>query len=478
MGQREGIKMRINDVPFQWTITKSNWINTTEFRLNASSYSVDAISVLRNIEELKKKCSVSLLGDFSDKIFYPPRFKRPYCKSGEGILFLSSREIFYLIFEGKYVKTLEDEYIVKPDWILITRSGTVGRVLLTNKLFDGIGVSEHVIRIIPDTNAPIGYLYAFLTSYFGQTLIKKHIFGGVVDEVEPNHIANIPVPLLPESDIKEINKKILKAHKLREEAQKLLLKAEQMIYTELGLPEIDEDDVKYFGGDLGRIVKSFIIKASELNLRLDTSYHLPILKEIDKYLLSSSHDVTDLGDVVQDVFIPTRFKRPYVNDPNIGIPFLQGSHIPLIKPFDIKYLWNKMKNLKKVIIKKNWILITRSGTVGRVAIVRDFWNGGGASEHVLRLIPNENINAGYLVAFLSSMYGELQMKGKVYGGVVDEIAEQDTSLIREIKILIPPDRLQEKIGNLVLEAYDKRDEANIIENDAVKLFEDRLRKMD
>ena len=119
--------------------------------------------------------------------------------------------------------------------------------------------------------------------------------------------------------------------------------------------------------------------------------------------------------------------------------------------------------------------MTRSGTIGRMAIVRDLWEGWAASEHILRLIPKEGVNPGYLVAFLSSPYGEIQIKGKVYGGVVEEIAEQDTSLIKEIKILIPSsDQVQEKIGNLVLQAYDKKDQANIIEEEAIRLLEDNL----
>ena len=63
----------------------------------------------------------------------------------------------------------------------------------------------------------------------------------------PYHLYNIPVPRVPELEEK-INQKILEAHRLREEAQGLLLKAEGMIYSELGLFEIDEDDVEYFGG--------------------------------------------------------------------------------------------------------------------------------------------------------------------------------------------------------------------------------------
>ena len=158
----------------------------------------------------------------------------------------------------------------------------------------------------------------------------------------------------------------------------------------------------------------------------------------------------------------------------MGIPFLQGAHIPMIQPMDVKYIWNKMKNLEDVKLKKGWVLMTRSGTVGRIGFVGDFLDGWCASEHILRIICKSEINPCYVVAFLSSPYGEHQIKGKIYGAVVDEIAEQDVSLIEDIDVILPPNEIQNKIGSLVLEAYNKKDKANRIEEEAIKLLENAL----
>jgi len=150
----------------------------------------------------------------------------------------------------------------------------------------------------------------------------------------------------------------------------------------------------------------------------------------------------------------------------------------MIRLFDVKYISKKTKELEKIILRKNWVLMTRSGTVGRVTIVTDYLNGWGASEHILRIIPKITINPGYLSIFLTSEYGQFQIKGKVYGGVVDEIAEHDVSLIDKIKILIPHnDEVQEKIGNLVIQAYEKKDQANTVENEAIKLLEKKVEEL-
>ena len=176
----------------------------------------------------------------------------------------------------------------------------------------------------------------------------------------------------------------------------------------------------------------------------------------------------------QEIFTQPRFKRAYVKDPKDGIPLLQGSHVPMIKYFDLKYLWRKMKNLDKYIVRKNWILITCSGTIGRTLLVTDYLNGWAATNHMTRVIPSESINPGYLTIFLHSIYGQYQLGVLSYGAVVEEIGEAG-ELLNNILVPIPyDDKIQRKIGDLVVDAYNKKDEANRIETKAIKLLEKEL----
>ena len=453
---------------------ESRWIySNQDLRLNASSYHPESANALLLLDKLQRKgVSIETIGNIVKEIFYPPRFKRLYAK--EGVSFLSSKDIFDFLPVGKKIKNASPEYFIKPGWILVTRSGSVGRVLIANKLLSKAAISEHVIRIVPTPQTPIQYLYTYLNSRIGQPLLIKDIFGGVVDEIEPNHIANIPIPRIPDLE-EEINQKVLEAHKLREEAQELLLKAEEMIYSELGLPKIDEDDVEYFGGEIGRLVKAFEVKASELDYRLDASYHVPIAHLVVSNLQKVKLDHIKKLKEVADSFVPPRFKRPYVRDSNDGIPLLQGTHIPQIKPLDIKYIWKRMKNIEAYIVRKNWILVTCSGTIGRLALVSDYWDGWTATNHLLRIIPEEKeINPGYLARFLLSIYGQVQFQRLIYGGVVDEIGEAG-ELFKDILILKPKDgSIEDKIGSLVIEAYNKKDRANQIEEEAIKQLEASL----
>jgi type I restriction enzyme S subunit len=133
-----------------------------------------------------------------------------------------------------------------------------------------------------------------------------------------------------------------------------------------------------------------------------------------------------------------------------------------------------MKGIDIYRVKRNWILVTCSGTIGRTSLVRNYWHDWTATNHLLRIVPQENdINPGYLTAFLLSIYGRVQFQRLIYGGVVDEIGEAG-ELFNDILILKPNSDLQNEIGRLVYQAYDEKDRANIIENEAVSLLESKL----
>jgi type I restriction enzyme S subunit len=180
-----------------------------------------------------------------------------------------------------------------------------------------------------------------------------------------------------------------------------------------------------------------------------------------------------LGDVAKPYVAP-RFRRIYVA-PEYGIPFLQGSHIPLMKPYDPKYLSRiAHADVSSWIIRDGWVLVTRSGTIGRIALVPRALDGWAASQHIERIMPDlQRVHAGYLAAFLMTPYGQHQLTSKIYGGVVDELTEDDTAAVWLPNA--PPD-VQTHIGALVVEAFEKKEEANRIERDTVKELEEVLKR--
>lgn len=462
---------------FHYFDLDTHWVVNQEKRLDARFYDKDVIAARILIERLQERnIEIVNVENLTTKIFHRPRFKRKYVNVGKGEPFLMPIDLFmFPLKPRKAVTDPPDGLRVGEDWILITCSGSVGRTIITNKFISRCVLSHDIIRLIIQNNEDLGYLYTYLNTWMGQAFLIKDQYGATVKHIEPHHVSAIPVPKIQDL-IKQINEKIREVHKLRDEAQSILIKADEMIYSKLGLKKFIDDEAKYYGGEEGRLIKSFESKAQNLSLRLDASYHTPILQIIKKNMSNAKFKVRNLGDVIDDIFIPTRFKRPYVRNQEEGIPFLQGSHIPQIRPFGVKYLWKKTRKIDNKKLKRNWVLMTRSGTVGRIGIVRDQWDGWAASEHVLRIVIKKNIHPGFVYAFLSNPYGEYQIKGIIYGAVVDEIGEQDTSLIEDIKIIMPPKETQDVIGEIVFKAWDGKDKANRIEKETINLLEQRLLK--
>ena len=201
--------------------------------------------------------------------------------------------------------------------------------------------------------------------------------------------------------------------------------------------------------------------------------HLPLsASAISAMRGSGRYPLTALSEVCERVLLPGRFKRVYVKE-EYGVPFIQGSHIPLMKPYDLKYISrNDKRNVEMCKIEAGWVLVTCSGTIGRVGVVPSMWEGWMASQHMIRVVAKRPAyNPGYLATFLMTPYGQHQMLSKVYGAVVDELTAEDIQLV-----LIPdaPQDLQDSIGDRVLEAFEKKEQANLQESLAIRALEDRL----
>ncbi len=142
--------------------------------------------------------------DVVKKIFYPGRFRRDYVDYKPGAVpFLGGSNITELIATTEKWLGADDPKLnllrVETGWILITRSGSTGIVSSVPPAWDGCAISEHVIRIIPDPlKLDPHYLLAFLKTRHAQEIIKRGVFGSVIDEITPEFIGDIDI-LIPKT---------------------------------------------------------------------------------------------------------------------------------------------------------------------------------------------------------------------------------------------------------------------------------------
>jgi len=205
-------------------------------------------------------------------------------------------------------------------------------------------------------------------------------------------------------------------------------------------------------------------------LRLDAGHYSPALAKALSLLRQSKMELRPLAEVTERIFIPPRFKRIYVEQ-EYGVPFLQGGHLVQAQPADMKFLSKTAhKGLERWIIRKGWVLVTCSGTIGRTTIAPPSWDEWAASQHIMRIVPRNDgpCPAGYVYAFLRSPAGQAQLIAQIYGAVVDELTESHGG---SVLIPIPRSRQQKEAVMAIHETVM----ASILKKDAaVKLADDAL----
>ena len=215
-----------------------------------------------------------------------------------------------------------------------------------------------------------------------------------------------------------------------------------------------------------------LVSSSQLykfEARLDAAHYNEDTTDALQQLQSSGVKIEELGNVVERVFIPPRFKRIYV-DREHGTPFLQGTHLPHFKPADVKFLSRTAhKDLSPWIIRSGWVLVTCSGTIGRTAIALRQWDGWAASQHILRIVPLTDgvCPPGYIYSWLSSPLGQAQFHN-VYGAVVDEITANH---VESILIPVPQTREQmaivSRIDGLATQSVEAKERALELDTSAI-----------
>lgn len=466
--------IEVQESPIKWcSITLSDVISKGK-RLEASVFDVEAKQAYKTVITGKYP-AVNLISanGFVEKAHYGKRLKRNYVdKHHENAIgFIGSSEM--LDINPQPVKYMVDssrvkDLHVKENTVLISRSGTIGNMSFVNQTLSKLLISEHAMRL--ECRYAPGYVYAYLKSKTGQAIIQSNIYGAVISQVEPEHLATIPIPKAPEPIITQIDSLIIKSYKLRDESNELLKAANELMIHELSLPPI-ETWIRNTSP-----VNTFSVKLSRLDGRIDASYHIPIINTIMEHLQQHAEEVTVIGDarISKKVILPGRFKRVYVEEGE-GNVFIGGKQINELDPSNKKYL-SRVKHDKQInnelALSENTTLITRSGTIGKIALVPKHWEHWVASEHIIRVVPANKEIAGYLSVFLASDYGHQLITRFTYGSVVDEI---DDNQVRKIPIpLLKNHATQRQINDLALEANQKRYEAYCLEQEAIRLMNEKV----
>ena len=206
--------------PTAWGTSVEDILSDSGLRLDAAHF--DAVT------SGDLNFDTSPLSDWAEVRFVRDRGKKVFTTSPEGGAkpYLNATELQAQLsfakeptrFISRYSPLDFDAFLIEADWLLVTRSGTLGRVFYVTKHFDGWFASDDLIRVIPKRPETAGYLYAWLSQPLAKQQILREGYGGQIDHIDDTHLRTVPVPLLDDDAILRIAEKISSGMERRDAA--------------------------------------------------------------------------------------------------------------------------------------------------------------------------------------------------------------------------------------------------------------------
>lgn len=448
---------------------RSSWWEGYGYRLDCQPYLAGALETKIILEglSLRKDRLDDLTTGPEGGIFHAGREKRYWVDSPEfGVPFLGSTDILAadlsnLPFIAKKQIEANPLLLIRKGYTLITRSGTIGRMAYTRPDMDGLACSEHVLRVSPDPQKiPSGYLYAFLSSKFGIPLVISGTYGSIIQGIEPEHIADIPVPRLDPQAEWEIHERVEKAAALRTEAQQAFQEALNMFHRLCELPTLPtQHNPVPFGTTSCRF--------HDLNGRLDTHYHSRSHQEAMHAVRDGKFGADTVGKYAESIVEPARFKRIQTGDSaEGGIPFFGTAALMQFDPEPMYSIWIR-GNAEQYRVSSSTLLIPRSGQIygiiGTPVLPIGQVIGGTVTEDAIRVNCANGTTAGYLYIALNSEYGKRQLKCRAYGSSIPHL---DVANIAAVSVPAVPPEIEQDLGNQGLLVAENRNKAIELEEEA------------
>jgi type I restriction enzyme S subunit len=456
-------------------VIRSSWMEGYGYRLDCQPYLGGALEtkiILERVPVTKEP-----LSDVTKAIYHAGRETRHYVDSPEyGIPFLRGGDILKadlsnLALISKQQVADTPAFTIRQGYILITRSGTIGRMTYARREMDGMACSEDLLRVVADERKiRPGYLYAFLSSKFGVPLVASGTYGAIIQHLKPHHIADLPVPRLGKKIEHQIGSLVDEAAASLDRHSILVAGATKSLLQEIEIEDIAPNE---WATDLRRLgwkqdgIDPITIRALNYDARI-TPYF--------SKLRSGQH--SELGTLCESEPFRGRtgFKR-FDAEEGQSVRLVGQRQAFHVRPEGRLMSKSSVEGLG-LMVPRGTTLIPSHGTLGEQELYcRAVYATARTSEYLFsgeffRCVPLEgSIPAGFLFAFLRSNMAFRMLRSMSVGG---KQQEQHAALIYRMPIPRLTAKKELAIAREVDEAADCFDHALDCEDEAWKLLEDAL----
>jgi len=240
---------RLKDSEYTFSV-EARRLDSKTLKMNPQFFLPSLNKTLQHIVSLDGNgFTVERLGDkIANKIWKGTRFKREDLEvdtpNDNTVEYLTPSSVFMYGVGTKYLdlsrcpsrrRTEILCHRAKLNEILITRSGTLGRVAIITKPLEGKILSDDLIRVWIDDPELRAYVYVFLKSPWGQDQMRRNEYGTVQQHLEPSHVSDLLIPI-PDDDAKlrQVMKSVISAVNTNERAIELGIQADTQMLNLLG----------------------------------------------------------------------------------------------------------------------------------------------------------------------------------------------------------------------------------------------------
>jgi type I restriction enzyme S subunit len=296
-----------------------------------------------------------------------------------------------------------------------------------------------------------------LSSSLGYALATRGTFGGLIQHIEPAHIADLPIPRLDPATEQRIHALIERAAALRVAALHSRSQAIEMLSNHLKI------DISRFA-----VSNAVAVRNTNLNMRLEANYHTA--RQVAKDIFEASGlELVPLGELLQDIFYLGKLHRVFVDGAANGVPMLSISDVLKSKITSEKYISKTLsRNVERARLQEGTVLVSRTGTPGLVVYVRREMENMAGSDDLVRLIPDQSkVLSGYLYTILRSKVGQSILFGSVHGSVQLKLPPV---YIEQISIPLLNIEEQKAIHDLAQQYGESLTQASELEDEAQALL--------
>lgn len=207
-----------------------------------------------------------------------------------------------------------------------------------------------------------------------------------------------------------------------------------------------------FEPQVTEVLSSYVVRNA---FRLDAGAYSAGSMSMHNFINAKERQTIELSKIAK-IFGFGPFKRTYIEDSEFGIPLLSSSEImeidpdpPILAKVDCPK-WNQYE------VKRGWIMVSCSGTIGNVAIIPKKCDRWAVSQHALRVVANTDYT-GFIYTLLNLPLMKAKIVSTKSGSVIDEIYEDD---LKRLVVPLPSEACIQELELKINQVLNLREESD------------------